>query len=339
MYPTGDSKLDNYIQDCFIGMIEIEVLDYMRTCWDGKESPEEYLSSIFPRAFIRRNPEKAVEIIYDLDDIARSDIIRQSLPPLHTYAMYNIIRGYEIFKDDIGKTEYDLEVEEYIRKNNTEEDADWFCSFFNSPSESFVESYNDEYIWLDLWEHKFIWYLNHEEAVPLLTPEAEEMLQLMPNDILKQWELLKKSAEKTSRVIYNEYDFFISHATEDKAEIAEPLALELSTRGAKVWLDKFEMTVGNSLRSSIDYGIAHSKHGIIILSKNYVRKFWTEKEMNAFYSKLSLDSKNSKILLPIWHHITKQEVANYSPMLADILALNTEDYSTSELADQLMGVL
>lgn len=233
----------------------------------------------------------------------------------------------------------DLEIEAYIRNNYSEEDADWFCSLFDSPSENFVENYDDEYIWLNLWQHKFMWYLDHEKKFPILTPEAEEMLQLMPNDILKRWELFKKAAEKTSSVTYNEYDFFISHATEDKKEIAEPLALELSKRGAKVWLDKFEMTVGNSLRSSIDYGIAHSKHGIIILSKDYMRKFWTEKEMNAFYSKLSLDNKNSKVLLPIWHHVTKQEVANYSPMLADLVALNTEDCTISSLADQLIRVL
>ena len=126
-----------------------------------------------------------------------------------------------------------------------------------------------------------MWYLDHEKKFPMLTPEEEEMLQLMPNDIIKRWELFRKTAEETSSVTCNEYDFFISHATEDKKEVAEPLALELRKRGAKVWLDKFEMTVGNSLRSSIDYGISHSKHGIIILSKDYMRKFWTEKEMNA----------------------------------------------------------
>ena len=38
MYPTGDSKLDKYIQDFFIEMIEIEVLDYLRSCWNKGES-------------------------------------------------------------------------------------------------------------------------------------------------------------------------------------------------------------------------------------------------------------------------------------------------------------
>ena len=339
IYPTKNPKLDTYIQDLFIGMIEIGILDYLRSCWDGKESLEEYLDDIFPRAFIRRNPKKAVEIIYDLDDIARSNIVRNSLPPLHTYAMYNIICGYEQLKGDLGKNEYDLEIETYIRNNFSKGDADRFYSLFDSPSENFVENYDDEYIWFDLWQYKFMRYLDHENTLPVLTPEAEEMLQLMPNDILERWELLEKTSKKASSITYNEYDFFISHATEDKKEIAEPLALELSKRGAKVWLDKFEMTVGDSLRSSIDDGIAHSKHGVIIVSKDYMRKFWTEKEMNAFFAKLSLDNKNSKILLPIWYHVTKQEIAHFSPMLADLLALSTEDYTISALADELIRIL
>ena len=61
--------------------------------------------------------------------------------------------------------------------------------------------------------------------------------------------------------------------------------------------------------------------------------------MNAFFAKLSLDNKNSKILLPIWYHVTKQEIAHFSPMLADLLALSTEDYTISALADELIRVL
>ena len=56
-----------------------------------------------------------------------------------------------------------------------------------------------------------------------------------------------------------EYDFFISHAWEDKEAVAKPLADALIAKGAKVWLDKYEMTVGDSLRQSIDDGLAHSR--------------------------------------------------------------------------------
>ena len=41
-----------------------------------------------------------------------------------------------------------------------------------------------------------------------------------------------------------EYDFFISHAWEDKETVAKPLADALIAKGAKVWLDKYAMQVG-----------------------------------------------------------------------------------------------
>jgi hypothetical protein len=44
------------------------------------------------------------------------------------------------------------------------------------------------------------------------------------------------------------FDVFISHASEDKEAFVEPLATELRKRGLKVWFDKFELKVGDSLR-------------------------------------------------------------------------------------------
>ncbi len=133
-----------------------------------------------------------------------------------------------------------------------------------------------------------------------------------------------------------EYDFFISHASEDKDEVAEPLAKELEKLGANVWYDKFTLKVGDSLRKSIDSGLANSKYGIVILTSTYFNKFWTEKELNGLFSKYS--EGNCKIL-PIWHNISKEEVSKNSPMLADILSLKTSDYTIKEIAEQLYELI
>lgn len=133
-----------------------------------------------------------------------------------------------------------------------------------------------------------------------------------------------------------EYDFFISHASEDKKEVAEPLAIELEKLGANVWYDKFALKVGDSLRKSIDNGLSNSKYGIVILTDTYFKKFWTEKELNGLFSKYS--EGNCKIL-PIWHNISKAEVANNSPILSDILGLKTADYTIEEIAKELYEML
>lgn len=46
-----------------------------------------------------------------------------------------------------------------------------------------------------------------------------------------------------------------------------------------------------------------------------------------------------KVILPLWHKVSKDEVIGYSPTLADKLALNTAMYSVTELASELASVL
>ena len=132
--------------------------------------------------------------------------------------------------------------------------------------------------------------------------------------------------------INKEYDFFISHASEDKKEVAEPLAKELEKLGANVWYDSFTLKVGDSLRISIDSGLANSKYAIVILTSTYFKKFWTERELNGLFSRVS--DGNCKVL-PVWHNISKEEVTKNSPILSDILGLKTADYTIEEIAKQL----
>lgn len=133
-----------------------------------------------------------------------------------------------------------------------------------------------------------------------------------------------------------QYDFFISHATEDKASVAQPLAEALEAKGAKVWLDKFAMSVGDSLRKSIDEGLAHSRYGIVILSEVYFKKFWTEKELNGLFAK---QEDGEKVILPVWHNVSKDVVKQHSPILADMLALKTADFTIDELADEFIQLI
>jgi hypothetical protein len=77
-----------------------------------------------------------------------------------------------------------------------------------------------------------------------------------------------------------EWDIFTSHASEDKVEVARPLANILSTKGMKVWLDESELFVGDRLRAKIDEGLAHSQFGIVILSPSFFSKHWPQAELD-----------------------------------------------------------
>ena len=87
------------------------------------------------------------------------------------------------------------------------------------------------------------------------------------------------------------YDVFISHASEDKDPVARPLANALVERGITVWYDEFEMKIGDSLRRKIDQGLAHSNFGIIIISRNFISKGWTNYELDGLITRSLTDEQ------------------------------------------------
>lgn len=62
------------------------------------------------------------------------------------------------------------------------------------------------------------------------------------------------------------YDFFISHAKEDKDTFVRPLVDELNRLGVIIWYDEQTLEVGDSLRRNIDLGLRKANYGIVILS-------------------------------------------------------------------------
>jgi len=132
------------------------------------------------------------------------------------------------------------------------------------------------------------------------------------------------------------YDVFISHASEDKDEVVRSLALALKNKGLSVWYDEFELKIGDSLRRKIDAGLAKSKFGIVVISRDFIKKGWTNYELDGLITRAVSGEQQ---LLPIWHNITKQEVINYSPSLADKVARNTAVNTIDEIADEIAEVI
>jgi hypothetical protein len=133
-----------------------------------------------------------------------------------------------------------------------------------------------------------------------------------------------------------EFDAFISHATEDKEGIVRPLAQALHAQGLRVWYDEFELQVGDSLRRKIDHGIARSRFGIVVLSRSFFEKSWSQYELDGL---VSMSMSGNQVILPLWHEISKDDVIRQSPTLADKVALRTSDYSVAEIAQEIAAVV
>ena len=122
------------------------------------------------------------------------------------------------------------------------------------------------------------------------------------------------------RKLEMEWDLFISHASEDKADVVRPLTALLSERGLRVWVDEQQLVVGDSLRRTIDRGLSHSACAVVILSRNFFAKKWPLLELDSLVSLEALDRMR---ILPVWHGLTHSEVAKHAPLLAARLGIET----------------
>ncbi|PKG68294.1 MULTISPECIES: DUF1883 domain-containing protein [Pseudoalteromonas] len=132
------------------------------------------------------------------------------------------------------------------------------------------------------------------------------------------------------------HDVFISHASEDKDEFVRPLANALIELGLNVWYDEMTLRLGDSLRQKIDKGLANSRVGLVVLSPSFIKKGWTNYELDGMVTRTV---SGEQILLPIWHNITKQQVVDFSPSLADKVARSTATHTTEEIAQEISELL
>lgn len=133
-----------------------------------------------------------------------------------------------------------------------------------------------------------------------------------------------------------DFDVFICHASEDKPFV-DPLVTALKAAGIKVWYDKDKMKWGDNLRTFIDNGLLNSRFGIVVLSNAFLRgKRWTEHEFNGLFAK---ESAGRKVILPIRHGITSDDLVGYSPSFLDRISMDSHKNSIEEIVRNLKAIL
>lgn len=74
---------------------------------------------------------------------------------------------------------------------------------------------------------------------------------------------------------------FISHASEDKERFVLPFATRLRASGVDAWVDKWEISLGDSIVERIfDEGLAQADAFIIVVSPFSIDKPWVREELN-----------------------------------------------------------
>ena len=131
------------------------------------------------------------------------------------------------------------------------------------------------------------------------------------------------------------WDVFISYASEDKDDFVRPLARALQDCGMSVWFDELTLKVGDSLRRSIDRGLASSRFGVVVISPHFLSKEWPQKELDGLTAR---EVDGTKVILPVWHDLSADQVRRYSPTLADRVATRSSDGLPRVVADLVKAV-
>ena len=133
-----------------------------------------------------------------------------------------------------------------------------------------------------------------------------------------------------------EYDVFISHASEDKQAFVAPLANALSDLGVRVWYDEYTLKPGDSLSRSIDRGLSSSRYGLVVLSPSFIGKSWPDYELRGLVSQ---ELEEKKVIIPVWFGVTKRQVLDFSPPLADKFAIDATGRSPAFVAAKVCEVV
>lgn len=99
-------------------------------------------------------------------------------------------------------------------------------------------------------------------------------------------------------------DVFICHASEDKDGYIKPLTELLRDNGITFWIDSQDLRLGEHLDLSIPQALSNARFGLVIFSKAFLSKEWTNRELQLIRDKE--EAENKIILLPVLEDVSQE---------------------------------
>jgi hypothetical protein len=131
------------------------------------------------------------------------------------------------------------------------------------------------------------------------------------------------------------FDVFLSYASGDATDFARSLADQLRQHNLRVWFDQYELQPGDNIGKTLDDALRRSRKVVMVLSPRFFRGRWLRRELDVVMER---EAQGERVILPIWHGVNHDEVAEYVPELADILALDSTSAPVEMLADRVAAV-
>lgn len=144
-----------------------------------------------------------------------------------------------------------------------------------------------------------------EINIPVRAPKPQQALSPPPPVV--------KTAIASVERVPQSWDIFLSHADSDKTYVQD-LVKALRDVEVMVWFDEDSIAWGASVARGMKKGILHSRFAIVVLSHAYLaERKWTEYEFEGFLAREKLDER---IILPIWHGVTYDDILRYDAPLS-----------------------
>lgn len=180
-----------------------------------------------------------------------------------------------------------------------------------------------------------------------LAKESQKESAKFQKEQKKQLDELKATQQAARRMVSSgiktfseqskEYDVFISYVQSDSSEYVDKLEIALKQYDIQVWRDKSNMRIGQSMTQAIENGLTKSKLAIVVISPNYLHKYWTNFELDGIFSKQGVTGE--QMILPIWNNVSAEEIASKRPSLANLLAWNTNVDTVDDIVQELRELL
>jgi hypothetical protein len=128
---------------------------------------------------------------------------------------------------------------------------------------------------------------------------------------------------------------FIAHSSQDHTFV-EKLAIRLRGDNVDVWIDDWEIKIGDSIIEKIGKGLENSSFLIAVISPYSIKSDWMKRELNS--ALIRQLTKKNVVVLPVWLDIDQEQVPI---LLQDIRAArfygsNINDGEYSELIASIM---
>jgi len=136
---------------------------------------------------------------------------------------------------------------------------------------------------------------------------------------------------------------FVSHSSEDKESLIEPIVKDLEDCYINVWLDKRKILPGDNLRKSIFRdGLDKADIALIFFTAQSLQSSWVDREIKHVLreeGKKGNDFDLSKIISIFDSEETYQEISERYPELTDdLLHLMPESYDKTQLGQLISAI-